>query len=168
MSFSFADFSFGDFSFGDDYTCSFRSSFDASFRNFDSFRSFNSAFFASNFTFKNFSTLVTPTRGVLIRWNNDVRTIYENLNKTRQQYNIATVTVPDYTAGTKAVIAHYNDLKSLIEAMSSNAHIGTNAATTGVTHPGVGSPIKYDDFLNLNNIIVRMHDSCINFIGTNV
>lgn len=164
--FSFRDFSFSDFSFSD---FSFSDCFGFSDFSFDKF-TFSECFsqcFSECFGECTFQTLVAPSNGVLIKFDPDVKTIYENLNKVRQKYRFATVTIPAYPAGTRESIEHYNNLKDLIAAMSSNAHIGNNASLSGLTIPTSGSIVKYSQFTDLNTVLNRIQDNCISFNGSN-
>ena len=181
---SFQEFTFPSSNFADEFTCrsfnssfnsnhnsSFNSSFDgfrASFRaGFDSSfnSSFNSSFdgFATNFTFKNFESLKPLSYQTKITYD-DIRTIYDNLNIVKKQYGLLEEGIPD-KKDKKAIPQDISDLKTLIETMRSNSHILSNASTDNVEIPNAGNLIKNSPFTELNDVIIRIHDNCINFIG---
>lgn len=146
--------------YGDFFTC---------FGNFDSCFSHDGsdfgAHFTNNYAFKAFSNLNPLSFDEKTMWD-DIVTIYNNLNLTKAQYNITQTTVPDYSSE-KTVTQHINDLQSLIQAMSSNSHIGNNASTSSVAMPNTGDLLKTSPFEGLNEVIKKVHDNCISFIGTN-
>lgn len=169
-------------SFNASFNASFNSSFDSSFNgsfnssfnssNFAFLSSFNSGFNATfdssfnagNFAFKDFAALTPISYSERITWN-DIKTIYNNLNITKRQYGIAQDKVPELKDNT-AAISNITNLKDLIQAMSSNSHIGQNASTTTVAIPKSGDALRTNTFTDLNAIIEKVHDNCTNFIGT--
>lgn len=99
-----------------------------------------------------------------ITWS-DIQTIYSNLNKTRRKYGIGTVSTPNLTSNLTKNNA-ITSLRDLINEMSSNSHVGSNASTSAVAIPSAGAKITTTTFTELNEVIKKAEQNCISFTGT--
>ena len=149
----------------------------ASNAGFHSCRSFssNASFFAnrsfsassrngSNFSFtsnRSFTVLNPVSLSGTIK-NSEVKTIYDNLNLTYQQYGMNTINIPNYQ-NSMIQVDHINNLKELINAMQNNTHIASNASTAHIIMPQKGEKITTNPYIELNEVIIKAHDNCISF-----
>ena len=146
---------------GTNFSFTGNASFTSSSRNGSNF-----SFFANgtNFGFssnRSFTVLNPVSLSGTIK-NSEVKTIYDNLNLTYQQYGMNTVTIPNYQ-DSMIQTNHINNLKSLIDAMQSNTHIASNASTSHITIPQAGEKIVINPYIELNEVIIKAHDNCISF-----
>ena len=86
----------------------------------------------------------------------DIENIYNNLNAARTKFSMTTVSVPGNPG--KAYPSQITDLSSLVDAMSANGFIGTNA-TTGVSNPGAGNKITVVEINKINDVVTNIKDN---------
>ena len=88
----------------------------------------------------------------------DIESLFTNLNTARKKFSMSTVTVPS-NQNTTAKAETVNDLKDLIEAMSSSPYIGS-AASTGVVDLTAGQLIEPEPLNILSNKITEIQNIC--------
>ena len=86
----------------------------------------------------------------------DIQNIYTDLNSARTKFNMATVTIPSNPG--LIYSSHLTDLAALVDAMSSNSYIGTNA-NTGVSSQTPGNYIYPTQFSRIDTIVTNIKDN---------
>ena len=86
----------------------------------------------------------------------DIENIYNNLNAARTKFSMTTVSVPGNPG--KIYPSQITDLSSLVDAMSANEFIGTNAST-GVSNPGTGNKITVVEIDKINDVVTNIKDN---------
>ncbi|MGF6375093.1 putative RND superfamily exporter protein [Clostridiales Family XIII bacterium PM5-7] len=99
----------------------------------------------------------------LIKDNNtswsDIKTLYTNLNTARTKFGFETATVPEKEAEITTP-TDITDIKSLIEAMTTNSYVGSTASTESVIVPASGDIMQPTPFTEMETIIQNVNDTC--------
>ena len=82
----------------------------------------------------------------------DIKNLYNLLNVERERFSMTTVSVPS-NKDSLTEIADITDLKSQIQAMTSNGYVGSVASTSGVTVPSRGALLTPTPFTQMQTII---------------
>ena len=90
----------------------------------------------------------------------DIKDLYTSLNTTASKFGMSQSTVPEKKE-TNFVTANVTDLKTLVQALSSNKYIGNAADTSGVTVPVRDAVIQPTGMTQLRTIIETSNAQCI-------
>lgn len=87
----------------------------------------------------------------------DIQALYNAMNSAREQFSLATVTVP----GNPGIMVNtsISSLNDQVNAMSSNKFL-TNIAVTGVTVTPRGELIAVAPFTRISNTITTIQNTC--------
>ena len=101
------------------------------------------------------------TSGSSVLWS-DIQNLYTQLNSIKTTHGIATTTVPSNPGLTKPSVV--TDLKSLIDALSAERHIGSQA-TVSPAIPKAGEAMRPAPFTTIQDKLTALTGICHNDTG---
>lgn len=92
----------------------------------------------------------------------DIYALFTSLNTARSKHGLSSVSAPaSLKQGSLAKIDVPTNLKSYIES-STDAHVSSSTASTGVTLPKVGALLAPSIFTRFSTVITTINNTCHN------